>query len=202
MILVNMVVYAVFKLIISSKETAQVDNFDVRQTRQGVNTEEHRQTVKKFKSWSSIEEGQTEAELNAMSYNRMYLIITQALNFLSCYALARIIAAKRFYHDEEVRSEQWMIITYVLVYVVNSLVLMPYSLPNAAIQLVVPPYMDAKDHARLEKLIPPDGSGVKGIDWRQAARMLARRGATWLKMTNNFEFVDAVHKWHQQHEKH
>merc|ERR1739838_476372 len=54
------------------------------------------------------EDDKVQEKADIVRYNYVYLTVSQSLNFLSCYALARIIAAKRFYQDSDLQTGGWM----------------------------------------------------------------------------------------------
>jgi len=132
------------------------------------------------------------AQEKVMSWavDRMYLDVVQALNFLSCYSFARIFCSKRYWASpSDFEGQEWMVIVYALVYVVNGFILMPVILPWAAVLLVVPPYMDAQDMLRLEEAVGERGHRPKGISAAKAAKLLSRRPDHVLKEANLLDFV-------------
>lgn len=98
-----------------------------------------------------------------------YIIVAQALAFLTCFSLARIVGAKRFYENS--KSEEWLIYCYFFLYVVNGFFFMPRSLPWAAVIFCMPPYMDTDDERRLDEVLKARPWGLE----RKHAQDILRR---------------------------
>jgi len=135
-------------------------------------------------SCDDLDEGEPTQDLAVCSVDKLYLFTTQALNFLSCYALARIIGSKRFYEGRVGGS--FFAISYILVYLVNGFILMPHALPWAALMMCIPPYMDHSDEARLKDVLRhrPDG-----LTADKAAHMINRRNEEHLDDNGLHPFI-------------
>jgi len=94
-----------------------------------------------------------------VAYERILRNSMQAITFINCYCLARVIGAKRFYtndiYDDDshpILTESVMLVVYLGSWIVNGFFLQPRSLPWITLLLSCPPYLAEDDVEVAEKV--------------------------------------------------
>lgn len=158
------VLFGIFEVFMRMKMATLTNDFNNRHEalkEQELNNEresvkERQETVEIRPSDSKGNDDTVQAEVHWFdSVEHHYIDIAQALTFMSCFSLARIVSAKRVYDPDttDFTDKEWLVAFYLVLYIVNGFYFVPRALSWAAIVFSMPPHMDKKDQERLEQVM-------------------------------------------------